>query len=175
MRNANPVSTLALALLLAVGGCEREREAVEPPKPASHYFPLSVGSRIVDVQLAVTEPEMARGLMHRRDLGPDQGMLFVYDAPQRMSFWMRNTPTPLHIGFFTSDGVLREFYPLHPFDERTVSSRRDDLQYALEVRRGWFERTGVRLGDRLDLTALGGALKARGFDPRRFGAEVDRR
>ena len=86
-----------------------------------------------------------------------------------MSFWMRNSPTPLDIGFFSPDGVLEEVYPLHPFDETTVASHGDRLQFALEMNQGWFRENGVKPGVQLDLKAVGAALKARGFDARKFG------
>lgn len=133
------------------------------------HFEIKVGDRTVHMQLAVLEAEMQRGLMERTDLGADEGMLFVYLRPQRMSFWMHNTPTPLDIGFFDAAGELREIYPLHPFDEKPMASRGTQLQFALEVNQGWFQANGVRPGARLDLKAVAAALKARDFEPRRFG------
>jgi uncharacterized protein len=125
----------------------------------------------VRMQLAVRPAEMQRGLMQRTDLGAHDGMIFIYEKPQQMHFWMRNTPTPLDIGFFNAHGVLVEVYPLHPFDEKTVSSRGTHLQYALETNQGWFRAHGVKPGAQLDLKALGEALKERGFDPRRYGIQ----
>jgi uncharacterized membrane protein (UPF0127 family) len=184
MENANPVSSLsslsgvrlvlALALAglfaLAPAGCGGARPpGAEERKPASEYFPVKVGGQAVRVQLAVQQLEMARGLMGRRDLAEDQGMVFVYQKPARMGFYMRNTPVPLDIGYFTADGVLREIYPMYPNDETTVSSRGADMQFALEVNQGWFERHGVRPGARLDLDALKAAVKARGFLLKDYG------
>ncbi|MBS0662690.1 MAG: DUF192 domain-containing protein [Verrucomicrobia bacterium] len=123
------------------------------------------------MQVAVLPTEMERGLMGRRDLGPDQGMIFVYQQPQVMAFWMHNTPTPLDIGFFLPSGELAEIYPLLPFDERTVRSRGDTLQFALEMNQNWFHGQGLRPGAKLDLKALAAALRARDFDPRKFGLE----
>ena len=77
-------------------------------------------------------------------------MLFVFDRPKQMSFWMRNTHLPLDIGFLTSDGVLREIYPLYPHDENSRKSIRSDLVFALEVNQGWFKRHGVKPGDKFD-------------------------
>jgi hypothetical protein len=88
-----------------------------------------------------------------------------------MGFWMRNTPTPLDIGFFNRQGMLEEIYALHPFDESTVQSRSTALSFALEMNQGWFREHGVKPGAQLDLKALAAALKARGFEPRRFGLE----
>lgn len=173
MKNANPVSRrfLALGLCLAVAllaACGQTEEPVVEPKPISTYFPVEVGGATVQLQFAINDSEMERGLMYRRDLKPNQGMLFVYPEPRQMSFWMRNTPTPLEIGFFTSDGVLREVYALVPFDETSVKSKRDDLQYAMEVCHGWFDFTGVKPGDKIDLKAVAAAVRERGHSLREF-------
>lgn len=144
-------------------------DKVTAPKTVSDYFAIKVGDKTVRMQLAVLGAEMQRGLMGRRDLGRDDGMIFVYEKPQQMTFWMRNTPTPLDIGFFNPEGVLEEIYPLHPFDETSVPSRGTRLQFALEMNQGWFAQNGVKPGARLDLKALAAALKARAFEPRKFG------
>ncbi len=154
---------LAVCCLLFLSACTPPEKVAAAPKPASEYFPISVGGVTINLQLAVTDAEMERGLMFRRDVGLTQGMLFVYPGPRKVSFWMRNTPTPLEIGYFSGDGILREVYSLVPHDERSVSSRREDIQYALEVRAGWFETTGVKPGARLDLRAVASAMTARGF------------
>jgi len=96
-------------------------------------------------------------------------MLFVYPEPLQMSFWMRDTPLPLDIGFFDRWGVLREVYAMQPFDESAIRSRSTRLQFALEMNQGWFGGNGVRPGAQLDRAALAAALKARGFDPAAYG------
>jgi uncharacterized membrane protein (UPF0127 family) len=185
MKKANPhwAALLLVGLAGATGGCGGRESAAAaaaaaPPSatPAvrgtqtvADYFALSVGGRKVRVQLAVTPPEMERGLMERTQLGPDDGMLFVYAQPQSMSFWMHDTPTALDLGYFGPDGVLAEVYPLYPFDERAVSSRSKRLQFALEMNQGWFSAHGVRAGAALDLAAVRAALAARGFAPERYG------
>lgn len=171
MKNANPLSgfgrALWLAVLLLAAGCGGD-ETTEPPKTVHDYFPIQVGAATVHLQLALSDAEMERGLMERTDLRGNQGMLFVYRQPRAVGFWMRNTPTPLEIGYFTGDGVLREVYPLYPYDDRSVRSRRDDIQYAMEVTQGWFDFTGVKPGDRLDLKAVAAAIKARGYPVREY-------
>jgi uncharacterized protein len=182
VKNANPVSRLLVAATLAsvapaVTSCAKEgagKGAAAQPgaaKTVADYFVVKVGDKSVRMQLAVRPHEMERGLMERRDLGRDDGMIFVYPRPQQMNFWMRNTPTPLDIGFFSPDGVLQEVYPLYPFDEKTVSSRGQNLQFALEMNQGWFRENGLKPGAKLDLPALAAALKARGFAPRTYGLE----
>lgn len=164
---------------MALGGCARGKPAVSdvgpPRKSASDYFPIRVGDKVVRMQLAVLRHEQERGLMQRRDLEPDDGMIFVYERPQQMRFWMRNTPTPLDIGFFDETGVLLEVYPMQPFDETTVASRSARVQFPLEMKQGWFGANGVRPGARLDLGALAAAMQERGFDPREYGLKRDMR
>jgi len=171
VKNANPVSSFLRLLsvsvaLLAVTGCGRgdAPQAQSAPKTVEDYFAIKVGAQTVQMELAVGMGEMQHGLMGRRDLKPDQGMIFVYDKPQRQSFWMRDTPTPLDVGFFDANGVLAEIYPMYPFDETPVKSRSEDLKFALEMNQGWFSAHGVKPGAKLDMTALAAALKARGFD-----------
>lgn len=155
---------------VGLGACAKDKAAApKGNRTVSDFFPISVGGKTVRMQLAVRPAEMQRGLMERRDLGRDDGMLFIYDQPQALQFWMRNTPTPLDIGFFGPEGRLEEIYPLHPYDEKTVRSRGDRLQFALEVNQGWYRENGVKPGAALDRKALAEALKARGFEPRRFG------
>ena len=142
---------------------------VQPPAAISTYFAVGVGAKTVQMQVAALPAEMEHGLMGRRDLAQDQGMIFLYARPQQLSFWMRDTPTPLDVGYFSHDGTLVEIYPMYAFDERTVSSRNRDLQYALEMNLGWYQANSIHPGDRLDMKALVAAIKARGFDPRKLG------
>jgi len=160
-------------LVFPLAGCGKKPEAAPPEvyKSVADFFPIKVGDRTVQMQLAVFPLEMQHGLMGRRDLGPDQGMIFIYQKPERMNFYMRNTPTPLDIGYFTADGRLHEVYPMYPFDERTVSSRSEAIQFSLEMNQGWFQANAVKPGAQLDLKALATALKARGFEPKEFKLE----
>ena len=181
MKNANPVFggrfRLCLRFSAAVAaaglaGCGAGRQA--PPVPAqarglADRFDIGLGGRTVHMQVAVLRPELERGLMERGELGRDEGMIFIFDAPQELDFWMRDTPTPLDVGYFTPEGVLAEVYPLLPYDERPVRSRGTRLQFALEMSQGWYVGNGVRPGARLDFAALAAALRARGFDPAKFG------
>jgi uncharacterized protein len=161
---------IAAMMTLGLSACAKEKASSQTvaPKSASDFFPIKVGDKTVRMQLAVLEPEQERGLMERRDLGADDGMIFVYAKPQQMHFWMHNTPTPLDIGFFDHDGVLLEVYPMQPFDERTIASRSTAIQFPLEMSQGWYSANGVKPGARIDLKALAAALKARGFDPSHF-------
>jgi uncharacterized membrane protein (UPF0127 family) len=160
----------ALPFALFASGCGRDMpEAARPSKTVSDWFAIKVADQAVQMQLAIFPSEMEHGLMGRRELGSDQGMLFVYHEPGQRSFWMRNTPLPLDIGFFSRDGKLKEFYPMLPFDESSIRSRSDAIEFALEMNQGWFHNHGIRPGAALDLAALREALKARGVAPEDFG------
>lgn len=164
------LSMLFAVLFLFAGCANREPSGVQTEvKPGSHWFDLSIGRETARVQLAVTRREMARGLMERTRLEADQGMLFVYARPIRASFWMKNTPLPLDIGFFSPEGVLLEVYPLYPYDEESVRSRSDQVQFALEMNQGWFSRNQIRPGAVLDQERLRQALRTRGFEPAGYG------
>lgn len=137
-------------------------------KTIDDRFPIRIGGRTVQLQVALSPGEMERGLMFVKAMGADEGMLFVFEHPQTMSFWMRNTEQPLDIGYLDADGTLREIYPLYPHDEQPVHSlgRR---QLALEMNRGWFARAGVKPGAKLDLAALNAAIAARGIRAQAYG------
>lgn len=161
--------TCLLSILWGTGCANQSPQAPQADGlPVTHLFSLTLGSTAVETRLAVTQQEMARGLMGRTDLDVDEGMLFVYPRPIEASFWMRNTPLPLDIGFFNQAGVLLEVYPMFPFDETPVKSRSQEVVLALEVNQGWFAHNRIRPGAVLDLDELREALRARGFEPSAF-------
>jgi uncharacterized membrane protein (UPF0127 family) len=175
VKNANPVSCLRFAAAAAVaalllGGCGgNPAETASGQKTVLDHFPVDVGGHTASLQVAVLESEQIRGLMQRPDLGKDEGMIFVYDRPRPLSIWMRNTPEALDLGYMTPEGVIAEIYGLLPLDERPVVSHSSDVQFALEMPAGWFAAHGVRAGSSVDMKAVAGALKERGFEPDKFG------
>lgn len=164
-----PALLLAALLAVSLAACGEKAAAAKSPKTVNDHFPIKIGERTVRMQIAALPPEMQRGLMFRQSLGCDEGMLFVFPRAERMSFWMRNTTIPLDIGYIDAEGVLREIYPLHPLDERSVASRGRDLKFALEMNQGWFKDNGVKPGDKLDLDAVRAALQARELRLEAFG------
>ena len=155
------VSLLILSCIaFSLTGCSEEAKAEHAPP--NQWFEIQLGDKNIDVQIAYKQAEMAKGLMHRTSMGDNQGMIFFYDPPKQMSFWMRNTKIALDIGFFTSDGILSEVYPMYPMDETSVKSRRNDLLIALEMNLGWFAKNGIKPGDSFNLEMLKNALLKRG-------------
>jgi uncharacterized membrane protein (UPF0127 family) len=153
-RPARRVFGFLLLTALLTAGCDSE-----PAVARQSLFQLEIGAVVLDAQLAIDPATQQKGLMHRESLDENQGMLFISEQPQPQSFWMRNTLISLDIGFFTEDGVLREIYPMFPRVEDPVRSRRDDIVYALEMNRGWFKASGVKVGDQLNLELVAGARR----------------
>ncbi len=160
---------ILLVPVLLGTACGPQSEVADTVLPHEHRFAIGLGEETVRVQLALTPRESARGLMHRESLEPNEGMLFIYPSPRQASFWMKNTPLPLDIGFFDEEGTLLEVRQLHPLDETPVTSHGDNVLIAVEMARGWFRENRVRPGARLDLDDLKEAIRARGFDPAGHG------
>lgn len=78
-------------------------------------------------------------------------MLFVFEKPMQVSFWMKNVSLPLDIGYFDSKGRLMEQYALYPYDETPIFSKSHDIQFVLEMERGWFQKNKLSSGEVLDL------------------------
>jgi len=137
-----PVTLLVTgaALHLALTGCEEEN-----PPPQWEKLPAEL-----KVEIARTPEQTQRGLMYRQHLPRDQGMYFVFEKEQRLSFHMRDTRIPLSIAFITSDGIIESVKHMIPLDERSVFSA-GLAQFALEANRGWFEDNGIRPGDKVVL------------------------
>jgi hypothetical protein len=113
-------------------------------------FLKSDGTKItLQAEIATTETERSKGLMFRKELKDGQGMLFVFDRDQHLSFWMKNTLIPLSVAYIASDGKILEIHDMTPESLNPVDS---DLaaRYALEVPQGWFNRVALGPGDRLD-------------------------
>jgi uncharacterized membrane protein (UPF0127 family) len=100
----------------------------------------------VKAEIARTDDERNKGLMYRKKLSDGEGMLFVYEKDEILSFWMKNTFVPLSIAFITSDGRIANIKDMYPHDLKSVTSERS-VRYALEAPQGWFTRTGVEIGD----------------------------
>lgn len=109
---------------------------------------LSVGEHQLFVHVARTEEERALGLMHRRDLPADEGMLFLCDEKAEQCFWMKDTPLPLSIAFLDDDGTIVRIDDLEPHSLEASSSGQP-VQHVLEVNQGWFAERGIAPGMQL--------------------------
>ncbi len=130
-----------------------ERKAAGP-RPARVIFETASGDVPVEVELALTPEERARGLMHREELAVGKGMLFVFEEERVQSFWMKNTLIPLDMVFVKGTaegrelevvGVVREAEP-QTLTPRSVGRA---SRYVVEVLGGWTAVKGIDAGTRL--------------------------
>lgn len=107
---------------------------------------LTIGENKLVVEVASTPQARETGLMNRFSLQQDHGMLFVFEAPQPLAFWMKNTYIPLSVAFVDRNGRITNIEDMRPQDESTHWSNGAAL-YAIEMRQGWFAAKGIAPGD----------------------------
>jgi uncharacterized membrane protein (UPF0127 family) len=111
----------------------------------------SDGSRVqVPVEVAADQASRARGLMFRTSLPAEEGMLFVFPGDGEGPFWMMNTLVPLSIAFIAADGRIVSIKDMQPRSTE-LTHPGAPYRFALEVNQGFFERSGVRVGDRAEI------------------------
>ena len=111
----------------------------------------SAGNSVfVKAEIAQKEEERNYGFMNRKNIPEGTGMLFVFEKDQVLSFWMKNTPHPLSIAYIDRSGKIQNIFDMTPFSLAPVKSTRS-VRYALEVPQGWFEKTGIKTGDKIVL------------------------
>lgn len=106
---------------------------------------LEINDKEYNVLVAYTEEEKEHGLMDVVELDSDEGMLFIYDTPQTLEFWMHETEIPLDIIFIDEDWEVKSVQQGKPFDDTILSC--DDVQYVLELN----QNSGVKEGDEIDV------------------------
>jgi len=164
-------AVVALAMLLAgCGGAPANSDTQSQNTPPSSeantaettsaasklrtVFIDTSGGKKVEVQVEVADDvaEQAKGLMYRKALGEDRGMLFVYPDERELSFWMKNTLIPLSIAYIDSEGRIVDILDMKPLDDKPPHyTSSEPVQYALEVNQGFFEKEGVKVGDHAEL------------------------
>jgi hypothetical protein len=90
-----------------------------------------------------------RGLMYRKSLPQNQGMLFIFDEPGFHSFWMKNTSIPLSIAFISEDKEIIQIDSMTPYDIINFHSPKKPIKYAIEVNQGWFGKHKIKVGDKI--------------------------
>ena len=112
---------------------------------------MSVGVHQIDAQVARTPQEHAIGLMFRKEMPPNEGMLFVFKEPSKQCFWMKNTLLGLTAAFVADDGTVVN---LEDMQANTTDSHcsSQPVRYVLEVNQGWFAKKGIKAGAKLSGT-----------------------
>ena len=118
------------------------------------------GKAAFRVAVADEPEERARGLMFVEEMPRMEGMLFVYEAPQRATFWMRNTLIPLDMLFAAPDGTILTVHEnAVPLDETTIDGG-EGVAYVLEINGGMAARLGIAPGDVMQHPAMGAEAAA---------------
>lgn len=114
---------------------------------------LTAGMHVIRAEVAANEAQRRQGLMYREKMGPNEGMVFIFDAPASVCMWMKNTPLPLSVAFIDED---RQIVNIEDMQPQTTDSHcaHKPVRYALEMNQGWFRKKNIKPG-----TVIGGLPK----------------
>jgi uncharacterized membrane protein (UPF0127 family) len=135
----------AAALLCALTA---SAQPLPPPIKPADAFPkiqLMIGMNVIHASVAANEADREQGLMYRRSLAPDEGMLFVFDENAGHCFWMKNTLIPLSIAFIRQDGTITDLDEMQAETTNNHCPTHNGV-YALEMSQGWFTAHGIKPG-----------------------------
>lgn len=134
---------ILLALFLIIPACMQEQ-----PTLAIHS---ASGDHQVKVEVVTKPADQALGLMYRRHLADDSGMLFIFRQEERQSFWMKNTLIPLDMIFVSADLIIVDITTMQPCrtDPCPDYTSRQPAKYVLEVNAGYCRSHSIAIGDRI--------------------------
>lgn len=141
------VKLIAAMVLLGISASMVHADQGICPEYEMSFFTMEGQSvTTFDVALAATEEARRRGLMGVTDMPPEQGMLFAFDRPGKVGFWMKDTLIPLDMIFISSQGKVTSIHEnAIPHDETTITSK-GPVRYVLEVKAGQSRASGLSTG-----------------------------
>mgnify|MGYP005851453423 CR=1 FL=1 len=177
MRHSQHISWIAIGLSLSLWSCaslpvtslpmqtDLSPEAVELATPKQvelateqgQHLPISARANLagtwIDLEVAQTPQQQAMGLMHRPPLPDDRGMLFPFDPPRPVQFWMKNVPVPLDMVFLRNGEVVAIAPEVPPCSTLTcpVYGPASEVDQVIELRSGRAEEIGLQVGDRVTI------------------------
>ncbi|TGM12455.1 DUF192 domain-containing protein [Leptospira selangorensis] len=104
---------------------------------------IYIGEHALLVEVANTDESRQRGLMFRKKLGENEGMIFIFPSEDHLSFWMKNTLIPLSIGYFSKDKKLVDVYEMAPNQTQVLYHSTQKVMYAVEANPRWFAKRGL--------------------------------
>lgn len=108
---------------------------------------LKINDSELTVEIADNPGSREFGLMLRKELEENSGMLFIFEESQKLCFWMKNTLIPLSIAYMDEDYKIIDLLDMKPLDLTPICSSKP-AKYALEVNKGWFEKQGIKTQDK---------------------------
>jgi uncharacterized membrane protein (UPF0127 family) len=112
------------------------------------HVTLTAGTVKISAEVAATQADREQGLMYRASLGPNEGMLFVFDEIAFHCFWMKNTEIPLSIAYLDDNGVVTDVQEMAAETEDNHCPTSGG-RYALEMAKGWYTANGIKPGMQL--------------------------
>ena len=109
---------------------------------------IGAGMHLIDTQLATTPEQRQIGLMWRKDLPTNEGLLFIFEQASVQCFWMRNTLTALSAAFVEDDGTIVNLADMKPQTDDSHCSTKP-VRFVLEMNQGWFKKRGIGPGYKL--------------------------
>jgi uncharacterized membrane protein (UPF0127 family) len=165
------VKAAAIAVAAALAACSANSAPADTgaapseipsgqPQTGLRQVPLTItsagGVHRFTVDIAATPEQQERGLMFVKHLAPDRGMIFPYDPPQPVSFWMHNTLIPLDMVFIRADGAIARIATAKPLDDTPVPSG-EPIAAVLEIAGGRAAQLGIAPGDKVEWGASAGS------------------
>ncbi len=144
----SPIRLKLCLLCIIAAGCAERR-----PSSALATAGMKIGSQTFTLEIANTEASRRTGLMQRDTLPPDRGMIFTFGQERILQFHMLNTRIPLDILFLDQRGQIVSTHRMKPYDTRTLTESARPAKYAIELNAGAVARTGVKVGDVLQIPA----------------------
>lgn len=141
-------AAFAALLLIFPVAAQDGQPMLLPVDPDRLVVETASGEASFAIEIAATDPQRSAGLMYRRVMPDDRGMLFVFEQTRRVGFWMKNTPMPLDLIFIAEDGAVAGIKPGVPFSEATIDSE-VPVRFVLEVKNGTAQKAGIVAGDRM--------------------------
>lgn len=144
------ISLLALAASSLLGLFAPDAMARDEGQPQMNLrrIDLTAGMYRIDTQLAITPQQREIGLMFRKEMPQQEGMLFVFEVHGVQCFWMRNTLLPLTAAFVADDGTIVNLADMKPMSDESHCSAKP-VRYVLEMNQGWFAKRGIKAGAKL--------------------------
>lgn len=137
-----------ILLLLAINSCNTA-DTIKIKTPNENFL---------TVEIAMNQETRTRGLMHRKSLAKNNGMLFIFEDNTIKNFWMKNTSIPLSIAFIDFKGQVVKVSDMHPFSLDIISSE-VAVKYALEINKGELSRLGIHKGSSFNIREILNKIK----------------
>jgi len=143
-----PIRTLVVTAALCALVAATLASAQTGPQPPLPTVRVTAGIHIIQAEVATAPDERAAGLMFRKEMAANAGMLFGFEQAAVHCFWMQNTLLPLSIAFLADDGSVVNIADMKP---QTTDSHcaEKPVRFALEMNQGWFAKRGIKAGSRL--------------------------